>query len=95
MSRLRSQLQELETYAYETGEGGLPSNVLLERQNFILQQLKAQMALNLEEIEVLRPDELKDKVDSAIKEVNCHIPRRADAPFEQSVLFSVDHKRVQ
>lgn len=70
MSRLRNQLQELETYAYETGDGGLPSNVLLERQGFILEQLKACMPLNLEEIEVLTSDKLKEKVDTAIKEVS-------------------------
>ncbi|XP_022695643.1 RUN domain-containing protein 1-like isoform X2 [Varroa jacobsoni] len=69
MSRLRNQLQELETYAYETGDGGLPSNVLLERQGFILEQLKACMPLNLEEIEVLTSDKLKEKVDTAIKEI--------------------------
>ncbi|OQR74749.1 RUN domain-containing protein 1-like [Tropilaelaps mercedesae] len=67
MSKLRSQLQELETYAYETGDGGLPSNILLERQNFILQQLKARMALNLEEIGALSSDELKEKIVNPAK----------------------------
>lgn len=70
MEKLRNQLQDLETYAYETGDGGLPSSVLLERQSVIIEQLKDRMALNLEEIEVLTPEELREKVDSAIKEVS-------------------------
>ncbi|XP_003745877.1 RUN domain-containing protein 1 [Galendromus occidentalis] len=69
MEKLRSQLQDLETYAYETGDGGLPSNVLLERQSVIIEQLKDRMALNLEEMEVLTAEELREKVDSAIKEM--------------------------
>ena len=31
IEQLKNQLQELESYAYETGEAGLPQSVLLER----------------------------------------------------------------
>jgi hypothetical protein len=33
---LKSQLEELEKYAYETGEAGLPQSLVLERQKLIL-----------------------------------------------------------
>ncbi|XP_022695645.1 RUN domain-containing protein 1-like isoform X3 [Varroa jacobsoni] len=85
MSRLRNQLQELETYAYETGDGGLPSNVLLERQGFILEQLKACMPLNLEEIEVLTSDKLKEKVDTAIKEGQDAVGTDTDTTDEEGL----------
>ena len=34
--QLKDQLQELESYAYESGEGNMPSNVLLERQRVVM-----------------------------------------------------------
>lgn len=36
ISTLKSQLEELEKYAYETGEAGLPQSLVLERQKLIL-----------------------------------------------------------
>ena len=34
--QLKGQLEELESYAYESGEGTMPSNVLLERQRVVM-----------------------------------------------------------
>ena len=39
--QLKGQLEELEGYAYESGEGDMPSSVLLERQRVVMEQLKA------------------------------------------------------
>lgn len=36
IDQLKYQLRELESYAFETGEAGLPQEVLLERQRVIL-----------------------------------------------------------
>lgn len=36
IERLKSQLKELESYAFEIGEAGVPQDVLLERQQVIL-----------------------------------------------------------
>ena len=34
--QLKGQLDELESYAYESGEGALPSNMLLDRQRIVM-----------------------------------------------------------
>lgn len=36
IDRLKNQLKELESYAFEIGEAGVPQDVLLERQKVIL-----------------------------------------------------------
>lgn len=49
INRLKSQLRELEQYAFENGEAGVPQDVLLERQRVILNELKTKMNLELDE----------------------------------------------
>lgn len=34
--QLKSQLEDLEKYAYETGDSDLPQSIVLERQNLII-----------------------------------------------------------
>ena len=34
--QLKDQLQELESYAYEAGDGTAPSNMILERQRVVM-----------------------------------------------------------
>lgn len=36
IGQLKFQLEELESYAYETGEAGLPQSVLLERHKLVV-----------------------------------------------------------
>lgn len=36
ISQLKTQLEDLEKYAYETGDADLPQSVILERQNIII-----------------------------------------------------------
>lgn len=36
ISQLKSQLEDLEQYAYETGDADLPQSVILERQSIII-----------------------------------------------------------
>ena len=36
ISQLKGQLEELESYAYESGEAVIPSNLLLERQRIVM-----------------------------------------------------------
>lgn len=36
INQLKSQLEDLEKYAYETGDADLPQSVVLERQNIII-----------------------------------------------------------
>lgn len=39
IEQLKSQLEDLEKYAYETGEAGLPQNLVIERQKIVLGKL--------------------------------------------------------
>lgn len=68
MNKLKDQLEELEKYAYETGDTKcIPSSILIERQNVIIEQLKCTLALNLDGMDKLSPDELRQQVDQAVK----------------------------
>ncbi len=41
ISQLKTQLEELESYAYESGEAdSVPSNVLLERQRIVMGEIR-------------------------------------------------------
>jgi len=40
ISQLKSQLEDLEKYAYETGDADLPQSVILERQNIIISEFQ-------------------------------------------------------
>ncbi|XP_063229326.1 RUN domain-containing protein 1 [Bacillus rossius redtenbacheri] len=69
ISQLKSQLEDLEKYAYETGEAGLPQCVILERQKVILDQLKGKLNLNVDDIDKLTADELRNQVDYAVSQL--------------------------
>ncbi|CAM1306729.1 RUNDC1 (predicted) [Pycnogonum litorale] len=66
ISKLKDQLEDLEQYAYETGEAGLPQNVVMEKQKVIIDQLKRKMHLDLGEFDKLTSDDLRKQVDVAI-----------------------------
>lgn len=69
ITQLKSQLEDLEKYAYETGEAGLPQSLVIERQKIILDQLKGKLNLNIDQIDKLTVDDLRAQVDSAIGQV--------------------------
>ncbi|XP_046407222.1 RUN domain-containing protein 1 isoform X2 [Ischnura elegans] len=69
ISQLKSQLEDLEHYAYETGEAGLPQSVLIERQKVIIDQLKGRLNLNVDDMDRLTEDDLKTQVDCAISQL--------------------------
>ncbi|XP_075218419.1 RUN domain-containing protein 1-like isoform X2 [Lycorma delicatula] len=66
ISKLKSQLEDVEKYAYETGEAGLPQSLVIERQKVIIDQLKGKLNLNIDHIDKLTVEEIKKHVDSAI-----------------------------
>ena len=71
IEKLKEQLEDLEKYAYETGElSSIPSSMLLERQTVIIEQLKGKLPLNLDELDKSTPEELRKQVDKAIREVD-------------------------
>jgi PREDICTED: hypothetical protein len=70
IQKLKDQLEDLEKYAYETGQSSaLPSGLLLERQTVIIEQLKSKLPLQFDKLDKLSPEELRKQVDNAIKEV--------------------------
>lgn len=68
IQQLKEQLEDLEKYAFETGDAGMPSSMLLERQSVIIEQLKEKLPLNLDELDLLDPDDLRRKIDQAVRE---------------------------
>ncbi|KAH8246071.1 hypothetical protein KR026_004159 [Drosophila bipectinata] len=71
IEQLKSQLTELEQLAYEAGEPGiLPQQVLLEKQKFILDELRSKLNLQVEqhELPALSTEQLRHQVDNAIGE---------------------------
>lgn len=70
IEQLKTQLEDLEKYAYESGQPILPQAIIVEKQKIIIDELKRKMNLNLSELDLpqLSPDELRSHVDSAIGE---------------------------
>ncbi|XP_075527538.1 RUN domain-containing protein 1 [Dermacentor variabilis] len=69
IQQLKEQLEDLEKYAFETGDAGMPSSMLLERQSVIIEHLKEKLPLNLDELDLLDPDDLRRKIDQAVREM--------------------------
>lgn len=70
IEQLKTQLDDLEKYAYETGEPVLPQAVMVEKQRIIIEGLKEKMNFNFNELDLpqLSPDELRNHVDAAFGE---------------------------
>lgn len=71
IEQLKSQLTELEQLAYESGAPGvLPQHVLLEKQKFILDELRTKLNLQVEQhqLPALSTEQLRHQVDNAIGE---------------------------
>ncbi|XP_068212199.1 RUN domain-containing protein 1-like [Palaemon carinicauda] len=69
IEKLKQQLEDLENYAYQTGEGGPPQSKVMEKQRVIIEQLKGKLNLNVDEFEKLTVDDLRNQVDHAICEL--------------------------
>lgn len=70
IDHLKSQLSELEKFAYESGAPVLPQHILLEKQKIIIDELKQKLNLNVSENDLpqLTSEDLKNQVESAIGE---------------------------
>lgn len=69
IGKLKTQLEDLEMFAYENGEAGLPTGQMMEKQRVIIDQLKTKLDLNLENFDHLSTEQLKDVVDRAIGQI--------------------------
>lgn len=70
IEQLKTQLDDLEKYAYETGEPVLPQAIMVEKQKIIIDELKQKMNLNFNELDLpqLTSAELRNHVDVAFGE---------------------------
>ncbi|XP_058060995.1 RUN domain-containing protein 1 [Anopheles bellator] len=71
IEQLKTQLMDLERYAYESGAGILPQSILLEKQKVIIEEIKKKINLNLNELDLpqLTSEDLRQQVDSALDEL--------------------------
>eukprot|EP00092_Neocalanus_flemingeri_P067438 GFUD01082319.1.p1 GENE.GFUD01082319.1~~GFUD01082319.1.p1 ORF type:complete len:634 (-),score=187.67 GFUD01082319.1:90-1991(-) len=69
IEQLKSQLEELESYAYLSGDSAPPSKLLLERQRLVMEQLRDRLNLNVEDIAKLSEEQLKASVDTAVGQI--------------------------
>ncbi|XP_050579911.1 RUN domain-containing protein 1 [Bombus affinis] len=67
--QLKSQLEDLEKYAYETGNADLPQSMILERQSIIINHLKEKLNFNVDDLCKLPVDDLRWQVDYAISQI--------------------------
>ncbi|CAL4061317.1 unnamed protein product, partial [Meganyctiphanes norvegica] len=69
IEKLKIQLEDLENYAYQTGEGGIPQSKVVEKQRVIIDQLRGKLNLNVDELDKLSVDDLRVQVDAAMREL--------------------------
>jgi hypothetical protein len=70
IGQLKSQLEDLETYAYETGSADIPTSKVIEKQKVVIDQLKNKLQVeDFEHFDQLSVDELRQAVDRAISQI--------------------------
>lgn len=71
IGQLKTQLQDLEKYAFEAGDLEQPQTIMFEKQKIILDELKKKLNLPIDEMKLphLSTDELKNQVDNAVGEL--------------------------
>ncbi|XP_033753271.1 RUN domain-containing protein 1-like isoform X2 [Pecten maximus] len=69
IKQLKTQLEDLETYAYETGEAELPTNKMMEKQKVVIDELKNKLDLDLDNYQKLSTEELRMVVDRAVGQI--------------------------
>lgn len=71
IGQLKTQLEDLEKYAFEAGELEQPQTILFEKQRIIIDELKKKLNLPIDELKLphLSTDELKNQVDNAVGEL--------------------------
>uniref|UniRef100_T1J021 RUN domain-containing protein n=1 Tax=Strigamia maritima TaxID=126957 RepID=T1J021_STRMM len=69
IDQLKSQLTDLEQFAYESGEAGLPQSIVVEKQKVLIDQLKGKLNLDLDEFDHLTADDIRLQVDQAIGQI--------------------------
>ncbi|CAJ0564963.1 unnamed protein product, partial [Mesorhabditis spiculigera] len=68
VNQLREQIEDLEKMDYESGEGQIPSNMVIQKQKAVLQRLQEKINLNLH-VDSMSESDLMKQVEDAIKEL--------------------------
>lgn len=55
---------------FQTGDAGLPSSEVMEKQKIIIDQLRDRMDLDIDQFDSLSAEELQWQVDKAVKRVD-------------------------
>ncbi|GAB6018509.1 hypothetical protein CHUAL_000207 [Chamberlinius hualienensis] len=70
IEQLKNQLEELETYAFESGEADdIPQSMMIEKQKVIIDELKGKLPLDLDQFHQLSPEQLRKQVERAISQL--------------------------
>lgn len=87
IDKLKEQLDDLERYAYESGEGNMPSTVIIQKQvcfldsiiwnriviqKSVLENLSQKIDLNIE-IDTMSQADIQKQVEEALKQVRYKI----------------------
>lgn len=94
IQQLKTQLEDLESYAYESGEAIVPSNLLQERQKLVMEQLRDRLNLNVtEKIVELSEEEVIAEVDTAVGQLlnplkmKCHLVNQLKTQITDLEMF--------
>nr|CAH8855472.1 unnamed protein product [Trichobilharzia regenti] len=69
IEQLRRHLDDLERFAYETGEQSEPpTQTMLEKQRLVIEGLREKLELNISNLDQLPADKLKQVVDNAVNQ---------------------------
>nr|CAB3265831.1 RUN domain-containing protein 1-like [Phallusia mammillata] len=71
ISELKSQLDDLESYAFKQGAGKVPQSLQLEKQQALIEQLTRKLNLRVDDEDIAHAsvDDLKSRVDDAVAEI--------------------------
>ena len=66
IDQLKNQLEDLESYAYQSGDLDLPSSLVMEKHKLILDELKEKINLPVDDLNKLSNEDIKKSVQNAI-----------------------------
>ncbi|KAL8603820.1 hypothetical protein ACOMHN_058555 [Nucella lapillus] len=70
ITQLKSQLEDLETFAYESGHADEPpTSRVLEKQQVLLEEVRSKLHIDLQNFDRLSTEELREIVDNAVSSI--------------------------
>ncbi|BHF59871.1 RUN domain containing 1 [Sparganum proliferum] len=70
IDQLKTQLDDLEQFAYKSGELSHPPTLsIMEKQKILLNELEQRLGLNIPELQSMSEEEIRDHIDAAIMQL--------------------------